>query len=99
MRIHGPGLDRHEWEARWAELEESLAEDPADALALACDEIEQLLRAHEGDELPQARLPELEPAYAAARAVADRYEQGLEVGPGDVGAAVENLRAIRAALS
>jgi hypothetical protein len=34
-------------------------------------------------------------SFAAARETADRIERGEDVDPGDVGAAVENLRAIR----
>jgi hypothetical protein len=93
-----PGLDLHEWETRWAEIEEQLAEDPGYALPLACDEVEELLRLREGDEILKAQYPELETAYEAAREIADRFEAGQEVDPGDVGAAIENLRMIRAAL-
>jgi hypothetical protein len=45
-----PGLDLHEWETRWAEIEEALADDPAASLPAACDEIEELLRIRAGDE-------------------------------------------------
>jgi DNA-binding SARP family transcriptional activator len=98
MSMNEPGLDLHEWETRWAELEEALAEDPAEALPLACDEIEELLQIHEGDEILRAQYTELEAAYEAAREVADRYEQGVDVDPGDLGAAIENLRTIRQAV-
>jgi hypothetical protein len=93
-----PGLDLHEWETRWAELEEAFAEDPADALVEACDEIEELLRIQAGDEMLRAQYTELETAYEAAREVADRYEQGADADPGDIAAAIENLRAVREAL-
>ena len=43
MNRNEPGLDLQEWETRWAEIEEALAEDPATELPLACDEIERLL--------------------------------------------------------
>jgi hypothetical protein len=98
MNTNDPGLDLHEWETRWAELEESLAEDPATTLPLACDEIEELLGVHERDSVLRAQDTELEAAYEAAREVADRYEQGLEVDPGDIGAAIENLRRVRATI-
>ena len=93
-----PGLDLHEWETRWAEIEEALEEDPAGALVGACDEIHGLLRIRAGDEVEQDEHPELGAAYESARDVADRLERGEEVGPGDVGGAVENLRMIREAL-
>ena len=92
MAINEPGLDLHEWETHWAELEEDLAEDPASALAEACDAIEELLTVDDGQN-------ELVAAYAAARDVADRLEQGEGVDPGDLATAVENLHAIRAALT
>ncbi len=98
MNTDEPGLDLHEWETRWAELEESFAEDPANTLPLACDEIEELLGVHEGDLELRAQYTELEAAYEAAREVADRYEQGIDVDPGDIGAAIENLRLVRAAI-
>jgi hypothetical protein len=93
-----PGLDLHEWETRWAELEEAFAEDPADALVEACDEIESFLGIHTGDDTLRAQYTELETAYEAAREVADRYEQGADVDPGDIAAAIENLRTVRTGL-
>jgi hypothetical protein len=98
MSMNEPGLDLQEWETRWAEIEEALAEDPATALPLACDEIERLLGLRKGDEVLWAEFTELEASYEAARDIADRLEAGLDVDPGDIGAAIEDLRAIRAAL-
>ena len=90
-----PGLDLQEWETRWAEIEEQLAEDPAAALPLACDEIGRLLGLQEGDTGLEQTRTELEASYEAARDVADRLERGLDVDPGDVGGAIQDLRAIR----
>jgi predicted DNA-binding transcriptional regulator YafY len=92
MAINAPGLDLHVSETRWAELEEDLTEDPASALVEACDAIEDLITVDDGQN-------ELVAAYAAARDVADRLEQGESVDPGDLATAIENLRAIRAALT
>jgi hypothetical protein len=89
-----PGLDLHEWETRWSELEDALADDPAGAIVGACDEIEQLLRLDEAED-----SPELETAFASAREVARRVERGEDVDPGDLGGAVENLRMIRDAVA
>jgi hypothetical protein len=83
-----PGLDLHEWETRWAELEEALETSPAATLAEACDTIEQTVGADFVDD-------GLARAFAAARETADRIERDEDVDPGDVGAAVENLKAIR----
>jgi hypothetical protein len=96
MSMNEPGLDLHEWETRWAEIETALADDPADALVEACDEIEELLRIRSGDE---AQHGELERAYESAREVADQLERGDDVDPGDVGGAIENLRLVRDALA
>ena len=91
MSMSEPGLDLHEWETRWAELEEALAEDPAGALPDAFDLIEETLGL-------EYMSDELELSYQAAREVADAIERGDDVDPGDIGAAVENLRAIRSAI-
>ncbi len=91
MSMSEPGLDLHEWETRWAEIEEALAEDPAGALPDACDVIEQTLgRDYVSDELAVS--------FQSARETADAIERGEDVDPGDLGNAVANLRAIRAAI-
>jgi hypothetical protein len=87
-----PGLDVHDWETRWAELDEALADDPAGTLAEACDLIEETLAVDSAGEEAAA-------AYRAAREIADAIERGDDVDPGDIGAAVENLRFIRAAVA
>jgi len=83
-----PGLNLHEWETRWAELEQALEDDPRAALPEACDAIEELV----GTDFVE---DELDAALASARETANRLERGEEVDPGDVGAAVENLRSVR----
>jgi len=91
MSANEPGLDLHEWETRWAELEEALAEDPAGALPEACDVIQETLGL-------DYVADELEVSFQAARDTADAIERGENVDPGDIGAAVQNLRLIRAAV-
>jgi hypothetical protein len=98
MSVNEPGLDLQEWETRWAEIEEALAEDPATELPLACDEVERLLAVDEGDDVLHSQQSELETSYGAARDVANRLEAGEDVDPGDIGAAIEDLRAIRNAI-
>ena len=61
--------------------------------------MEQMLRESELDPestpgLTTGEPDELLSAYAAARETANRIERGEDVGPGDVGAAIENLRAV-----
>lgn len=86
-----PGLDLHEWETRWAELEEELGADPGGVLPEACDLIEEMLGFTGAD-------GDLELDFRAAREIADALERGDEVAPGDIGGAIENLRSIRAAV-
>lgn len=90
MSSSEPGLDLHEWETRWAEHDSAFADDPAGSLAEACDLIEETLAVNEVDD-------GLATAYRAAREIADAVERGDDVDPGDIGAAVENLRLVRAA--
>ena len=87
-----PGLDLHAWETRWAELEEELGTDPAGVLPAACDLIEEMLGLSGAD-------GDLELTLGAAREVADAVERGEDVDPGDIGGAIENLHAIRAAIA
>jgi hypothetical protein len=89
MSMQEPGLDLHEWETRWAELEEELAEDPAGTLPAACDLIEVALGI---DDEPN---DEIEKTFQAARDIADAIDRGDDVDPGDLGAAIDNLRLIR----
>jgi hypothetical protein len=94
MSQNEPGLELHEWETRWSELEPMLEEDPVSALPDTCDFLEQVLR--ESDSSPgmlEAENNELLAGYRAARETANRIEAGDAVDPGDVGAAIENLRA------
>ncbi len=93
-----PGLDRHEWESRMQALEEDLASDPAEALPELADLVEQMLEetgydisdpvAREGEER------EVVAEFIAARETSDRLERNEDVGPGDVGAAINGLRDI-----
>jgi hypothetical protein len=88
------GLDLHEWETRWQELEVLFETDAAATLPEACNVVQQLLvesgigleRVGENDELIAA--------YEGARETADEIERGDAVDPGDVGAAIENLRTV-----
>jgi hypothetical protein len=93
MSQNEPGLDLHDWETRWAELDEQFADDPAGTLPDACDFVERIFEDSEIDP-SGAENGELTAGYAAARETADRIERGDEVDPGDVGAAIENLRAV-----
>jgi hypothetical protein len=90
-----PGLELHEWETRWQELEPLLEDDPSSALPEACDLIAQVLtESGIGLERAGGENDELIAAYEAARETADGIERGDDVDPGDVGAAIANLRGV-----
>ncbi|MFN2471928.1 MAG: hypothetical protein ABR583_13270 [Gaiellaceae bacterium] len=94
-----PGIDRHEWESEWQALEEELSAAPAEALPEAAALAERMLIqsgydiadpvAREGEER------EVVAEYLAAREVANRLEAGATVDPGDIGSAIQGLRALR----
>jgi hypothetical protein len=78
--MYEPGLDLHEWETRWQELQDALAEDPALALPDVVRFIEQLLR-ERGFQLDEPVTEEGEDAdiiraYLAARELAVAAEGG-----------------------
>jgi hypothetical protein len=95
MSEQEPGLELHEWETRWSELDALFEEDPAGALPDACDFVQRTL---EEADVPAGAVEgeneELLAPYRAARETADRVERGEDVDPGDVGAAIENLRMV-----
>jgi len=94
MTQNEPGLDLHDWETRWSELDEQFGDDPAATLPEACDFVERVL-AETGIAVEEVggEHDELLAGYRAARETSDRVERGEGVGPGDVGAAIENVRA------
>ncbi len=95
MSQNEPGLELHEWETRWQELEPLFEDDPGGTLPEACDFVAQTLRESDLDPDSTPGEPdEILSAYAAARQTATRIEAGEDVDPGDIGAAIENLRAV-----
>jgi hypothetical protein len=93
-----PGLDRHEWESEWASLQEELEDAPAETLPLVDDLVARMLTergfavedhvADDGDD------PEILAEFRAAREITNRLDRGLDVGPGDIAAAVNSYRAV-----
>lgn len=89
-----PGLDLHDWETRWQELQELAQDDPEQALPEIVRLVEQMLVARgfaltnpvdvEGDD------PDVVRDFLAARDTARAAEAGA-ADPGDVAAALENL--------
>jgi hypothetical protein len=92
MSMHEPGLDRHEWETEFAQIEEDLRDDPQGALPELVDLVGRML-----EELHVEGGDEIEAEFRSARELADRCQRGT-AGVGDVAAAVENLRNVYATL-
>lgn len=87
-----PGLDRHEWETEFSQLEPDLHDAPIEALPDFADLVERMLLARGYALEPESRdetgpVPE----FLAARTVATRGDQA---DPGDVADAVEKLQSL-----
>lgn len=92
-----PGLDLHEWETRWQELQDAAEDAPAETLPEIVRFVEQMLT-ERGFDLSEpvtaeGEDPDIVRDFLAARDLTRRCEAGLG-GPGDVAAALENLREI-----
>ena len=94
-----PGLDRHEWESRWASLEEELEDSPRDVLPELDELVEQMLQergyalddpvAREGDDR------EVVADFAAARQTMLLARDNPDsISPGDVADAVNGYRSV-----
>jgi hypothetical protein len=102
MSTPEPGLDRHGWESELEALEPELADAPAETLPELQRLVERILTARgfapddpvasNGDE------PEVLAEFRAAVETTEALERGDEVGPGDVAAAVNGMRAVVAYL-
>jgi hypothetical protein len=97
--VYEPGLDRHDWEGEMQALEEQLSESPAEALPELDALVGRMLDeagydlsdpvVREGDER------EVVSEFLAAREITQLEERGnAEIGPGDVGAAINGYRAV-----
>jgi hypothetical protein len=94
-----PGLDRHEWESRWASLEEDLEDSPRDVLPELDVLVGQMLEerryaiddpvAREGDDR------EVVAEFLAARDTTQLLRDDPDsVTPGDVAEAVNGYRSL-----
>jgi hypothetical protein len=84
-----PGLNRHEWEAQMAALEEELGESPAESLP----ELDRLVAGM----LEEAGIDDHDviAEFDAARAITSASERDSDsISPGDVGAAINGYRAV-----
>lgn len=93
-----PGLDLHEWETWWAELEPLVEDSPREALPELDRLVEGILEARgfapndpvaaQGDE------PEILANFRAAREITRRSESGDDISLGDVAQAIEDYRLV-----
>ena len=93
-----PGLDRHEWETEWEQLEPDVEDSPAEALHDLDDLIARMLT-EAGYPLDTADPvddegvdPEVLISFYAAREITRQVERGEGVDPGDVAQAVNFYR-------
>jgi hypothetical protein len=100
--MRDPGLDRHLWESEWQALEPLVRDDPGEALP-ELDRLLERMLAEEGYPLEEAELglaaeegvdPDVIASFHAARDVARRADQGLDVDPAEIGQAVGLYRAL-----
>ena len=92
-----PGLDLHEWETRWQELQDLATDSPSEALPELVRLTEQML-VERGFDLadPTATAgddPDIVRDFLGARELAAACQAGT-ASPGDVAAALENLTEI-----
>ena len=94
-----PGLDKHEWESRWQQIEEDLETDPAETLTEVDRLVAEMLEARgyaiddpvavEGDDRDAVA------EFLAAREITQLVDAGAGgVSPGDVAAAINGYRAL-----
>jgi hypothetical protein len=95
-----PGIDRHEWETEWEQLEPLVVDSPAEALPELDDLVARML-AEAGypleteDPIDDEGIdPEVLASFQAARETARQVDRGEDVDPGDVGQAIGLYREI-----
>ena len=92
-----PGLDLHEWETRWQELQELAAEAPDETLPEIVRFVEQMLRERRYDldnpVVVEGEDRDIVADFLSAREIADTVGAGAAE-PEDVIVALENLREI-----
>jgi len=93
-----PGLDQHDWESEWQQLEPLVRDSPDEALPELHDLVERMLveRGYLDEKLvaTEGSDPELLAEYVAGAEVVGRLERGETVDPGDVASAIQGYRAL-----
>jgi hypothetical protein len=100
--VEEPGLDKHEWESEWSDLEERLRDDPADALFELDDLIARMLesrglplRERDGETETE---PETVREFTEARRITELVGAAEDVDPGDIAHAINSYRELYAVL-
>ena len=95
-----PGLDRHEWESEWEQLEPLVVDSPAEALGDLDDLVRRMLvesgySVDTADPVDDEGIdPEVLASYRAAHEVRMIVDRGEDFDPGDVGQAIGLYREI-----
>jgi hypothetical protein len=94
-----PGLDLHEWQTRWEELQEQAADEPDGALPEIVRFVRGMLESDRRFDLSDPVLdegqdPEIVRNFLAAEDTALRIESGADLEQADVQAALDDLREI-----
>jgi len=93
-----PGLDRHDWESEWQQLEPLVRDAPAETLPELHDLIVRMLQERgildEDLAATEGADPELLAEYVAGNDVVDRLERDEVVDPGDIASVVGGYRSL-----
>jgi hypothetical protein len=95
-----PGLDRHEWETEWEQLEPLVVDSPVEALPELDDLVQRMLvelgyPVETPDAVDDEGIdPEVIGSYRAAHEIRMLVDRGEDFDPGDVGQAIGLYREI-----
>jgi hypothetical protein len=93
-----PGLDRHDWESEWQQLEPLVRDSPAEALPELHDLIERLLRERglldEDLVATEGADPELLAEYVTGSDVVARLQRGETCDAGEIASVIGGYRSL-----
>lgn len=97
--VQEPGLDRHEWESEWRQLEPLVLDSPREALPELHDLVRRILEergyAIDDERVNEGNDPEIIAEYVAAREVTRRAERDdPDLSPGDIADAIGGYRSL-----